>query len=262
MRIREIIDPEALSEVGALFDRIWPPLPGHGPEIAPGLLRLWLHTGQYLAGAFAGERLVAASVGFLGERPRRSLHSHITGVAPDFAGQGIGTALKQHQRSWARARDIATITWTFDPLVARNAHFNLNRLAARPVAYLPDFYGAMPDAVNAGSPTDRLFVHWDLDVRPASVASGLAARTRRAGPTRFALVIGPEGEPERVTPPPGPGPLAIGLPADIEALRRTDPAGAYRWRLELRRVLAPMLGTGRIGFETGTGYLIDPSGDP
>lgn len=239
-------------------------MPGHGSEVAPGLLRLWCYTGQYLAGAFAGDTLVGASVAFLGDRPRHSLHSHITGVTPGQAGRGIGMALKRHQRDWARDRDIGVITWTFDPLVARNAYFNLTRLGARPVAYLPDFYGEMPDAVNAGTPSDRLFVRWQVTGPVVPHRVGPADPTDpEPGPVLAVLTVGVDGEPVRTEPPPGVGPLLVGVPGDIEALRRRDPAQALRWRWAVRDALAPPIDAGaRVRFRTGSGYVIETIGDP
>ncbi len=60
--------------------------------------------------------------------------------------------MKLHQRAWAIARGIPVIEWTFDPLVARNAYFNIRKLGAMPVEYLPNFYGIMGDGIN-GEPT-------------------------------------------------------------------------------------------------------------
>ena len=80
--------------------------------------------------------------------------------------RNVGYALKLHQRAWALQRGIATITWTFDPLVRRNAYFNLAKLGVRATRYLPNFYGAMQDPINAGDDTDRLLVDWDLASPP------------------------------------------------------------------------------------------------
>src|SRR5215213_7578305 len=132
------------------------------------------HAGNYVAGAFSGTRLVGASAGFFTAPPDPELHSHITGVAPGGQHHGIGFALKVHQRAWALARGVRVVAWTFDPLVARNAWFNLAKLGARPTAYLEDFYGPMTDAINAGMASDRLLLAWAL-ADPA-VAGACAGR--------------------------------------------------------------------------------------
>ena len=95
------------------------------------------------------------------------MHSHITGVLPGLQSHGLGRVLKQHQREWAFARDVGHITWTFDPLVARNAHFNLRVLGARVTEYLVNHYGPMDDGVNRGDETDRVMVSWALAAPPA-----------------------------------------------------------------------------------------------
>ena len=105
------------------------------------------------------------------------MHSHITGVLPDHQSQGLGRVLKQHQREWALARDVGHITWTFDPLVARNAHFNLRVLGTRVTEYLVNHYGPMDDGVNRGDETDRIMVSWALAAPPVPTP-GRRARGR------------------------------------------------------------------------------------
>ncbi len=97
----------------------------------PNLLQALAHSGNYAVGLYRDDVLVGASVAFFAAPAARSMHSHITGVLPDLPVAGLGRVLKQHQREWALAREVGHITWTFDPLVARNAHFNLRVLGAR-----------------------------------------------------------------------------------------------------------------------------------
>ena len=77
---------------------------------------------------------------------------------------------------------MPAIVWTFDPLVARNAWFNLARLGALPTGYLEDFYGPMTDAINAGMASDRLLLTWRLD--DPAVAAACAGRPRQPAPGR------------------------------------------------------------------------------
>ncbi len=137
--------------------------------------------------------MVAASAGFFGHPGERvSYHSHITGVLPSAQGRGVGLAVKHHQYAWALEHGVAEIVWTFDPLLARNASFNLARLGADVVSYLPDFYGAMSDGVNAGQGSDRLYVHWDVvpggpsprEVDTRDAVTMLAAGRRQPAPAR------------------------------------------------------------------------------
>ena len=92
-----------------------------------------------------------------------SLHSHITGILPGVRRTGLGRAMKLHQRAWAAEHGLAWVTWTFDPLVRRNAWFNIGVLGAEVHEYLVDFYGPIDDAINAGDESDRLLVAWAVD---------------------------------------------------------------------------------------------------
>ncbi len=169
--------PSTLDELRALsafFDELWG---RRTPALPLELLRALTAAGNYTAAAYEGEQLVGGLAGFLGRHGAEPiLHSHILGVAVPAQRRGVGLALKQHQRAWARDRGIATITWTFDPLVARNARFNLQRLGARATAYLPDFYGPMDDGFNASSPTDRLLAR--PPACPTTPAAGRWGRRR------------------------------------------------------------------------------------
>jgi predicted GNAT superfamily acetyltransferase len=238
--IRELTEVAELVAVADLLASIW----GRGAAdrpVAPELLRAMAVTGNYVAGASDGGELVGASFGFLAQD---GLHSHITGVVG--TGRGVGHALKQHQREWALRHGLKTISWTFDPLVRRNAHFNLAKLGARPVAYLPDFYGAMPDAINGADKTDRLMVRWDLVDSP---------KWTDLGPGVAALSLGDNGQPVEGK---ADGPVVfVATPPDIEALRRTDPALARSWRSASRQILPGLLADGAdvVGFDQGR-YVI------
>ena len=134
--VRELHRVDQLKAAQQLFEAVWRPAEGQPSPMTGELLRALAHAGCYVAGAYAGARMVGASAGFFTAPPGPALHSHITGVAPQGQHRGVGFALKVHQRAWALARGITEVVWTFDPLVARNAWFNLAKLGARPTAYL------------------------------------------------------------------------------------------------------------------------------
>lgn len=170
--VRSLVDMDELTRAADLLAEVWGYPPGQLP-VTPELLRALEHAGNYVSGAFVDGALVGASAGFFGRHGDDGfLHSHITGVLPAHQGRDIGFALKQHQREWCLDRGVTTVEWTFDPLIRRNAYFNLTRLGALIVGYEPDLYGAMRDAVNAGEETDRVVVRWDLDVGRAIATSG------------------------------------------------------------------------------------------
>jgi predicted GNAT superfamily acetyltransferase len=247
--IHELRSPRELAAAQRLFEEIWQPAEGNSPPMTAELLRALAHAGNYVAGAFAGTRLAGASAGFFTAPPDPGLHSHITGVAPAGQHHGIGFALKVHQRAWALARGIRVVAWTFDPLVARNAWFNLAKLGARPTTYLEDFYGPMTDAVNAGMASDRLLLAWALD--DPAVADACAGRPRPPPPVpaEAALAVGPDLEP--LARRPGTPAVTVAVPPRPEAL---DPDQRRAWRQAVREALGRRLADGA----AITGFLRDP----
>ena len=149
------------------------------------LLRAMGKAESYVAGAFDAEHpeagMVGVCVGFHSTPAARAMHSHIAGVTPAVAGRHVGFALKLHQRAWCLDRGIDLTEWTFDPLVSRNAYFNLAKLGARVAEYLPDFYGSMTDAINRATTSDRILVHWSLaSPEVAQACAGSPVRADRA----------------------------------------------------------------------------------
>lgn len=254
--IRTVATSAEAREVSSLLAEIWP-LPNGASQVEPNFAWALAHSGNYvsLARAADGSRALGACVAFFGPPLQRHAHSHIAGVVAGSAGGGIGLALKLHQRAWSLERDVHDIGWTFDPLISRNAHFNLARLGAVVTEYLPDFYGPMTDARNGGQSSDRLLVSWPLD--------RTGARAGAAG-EHPGLVLVADGAPSIV--PDAPAILEAGstasllIPDDFEALRDADPAGAARWRAVVGEALSMALGGGRwriTGFHRGTGYLME-----
>jgi predicted GNAT superfamily acetyltransferase len=245
--VRELTTIDDFAGVCALFQEIWQPDPA-SPLVTTELLRALTKAGNYLSGAFDGDRLVGACVGFFGAPADGTMHSHIAGVSASAGGRHIGYALKLHQRVWAMNRGIGVIAWTFDPLVARNAWFNLGKLGATAAEYLPNFYGGMHDVVNGGDDTDRLLVHWDL-----------------RHPTGFAGVPGHAvvalGRAADGAPAPGVTAgetLLVAVPSDITAVRAADPSRAKEWRVAVRDVLGGLLADGArvAGFDRAGWYVV------
>jgi predicted GNAT superfamily acetyltransferase len=206
------------------------------------------HIGGYVSGAYDAGELVGVCAAF--PTAGGGLHSHITGVT--VPGRGTGLAIKLHQREWARGRGMNAITWTFDPLVRRNAYFNLVKLAARAEEYVEDFYGEMPDELNAGDPSDRLIMVWDVDARtPPTVAA-------HGAETATALTDDPSGRPVECDVGRAKR-LAVGTPADIAALRAGHPPLAREWRRAQRAALGGSLAAGYevIGFTRSGHYLLE-----
>ncbi len=219
--------PEECVTAASILTELW----GGSPMGAP-LLVAMEHAGTYVAGAFAGDELIGVCAGFFGPPAARSMHSHVAGVTGGSSSKGVGTAMKLHQRAWCLDHGVAEMTWTFDPLVARNAAFNVRRLGASLDEYLIDFYGQMTDGVNAGQGSDRILVRWHLDeLIPAS--------PREPGDAPLVLSVGDEHRPVAADAPEGADACAIVVPSDIESLRARNPTLAAEWRLALREAMAP-----------------------
>ncbi len=257
--VRELTDLAELDEVVRLYATIW----GRdaNPPITIELLRAFTKAGNYVGGAFDGDRLVGACVGFFHAPAEDALHSHIAGVSGEVADRRIGFALKLHQRAWALLRGVSEIAWTFDPLVSRNAYFNLSKLAAEPVEYLPNFYGAMSDSINGDDDSDRLLLRWRLgDPAVVAACAGVPATTsiqaELAAGAVVALGVSDDGRPAR-------GRLdgrtsLVAVPRDIGELRSSDPALAQEWRGAVREALSALMAEGgRItGFDRAGWYVV------
>ncbi|MFF6995897.1 GNAT family N-acetyltransferase [Streptomyces sp. NPDC008313] len=243
--IRGLHLKEDFDAVSLLYAGIWGSEPGSSPLSAEAM-RALAYAGNYVAGAYEDSRLVGASVAFFGEPIGISLHSHITGAV---MGRGVGLALKTHQRQWAMVRHLRRITWTYDPLIRRNAYFNLVKLGARPKEYLTSFYGAMDDAINSGDESDRVLAVWDLTAPSPPAMSELPAGAAHG-------VRDHEGRPD--TAETDAETVLIDLPDDIESLRRTDPVAAMAWRLAVRRTLGGLLAEGArvVGFHERRRYVV------
>ncbi|HZT64355.1 MAG TPA: GNAT family N-acetyltransferase [Acidimicrobiales bacterium] len=239
----EVVTAEAGARqaVGVLAG-VWPQPDGHLP-VTPELAWALAHSGNYVAVARHGAEPVAAALAFRGvDGLGAYLHSHMVGVLPAHQGANVGFALKQHQRAWSLEQGLGRVTWTFDPLVARNAFFNVMKLGARLTSYYVDFYGELTDGVNAGDESDRCLVTWWLDDHRAvkaadgSVAHCDLAALRAAGAVDV-LSPGPAGEPVLGDHQPGQALLAR-VPSDVVRLRNDAPSTARAWRSALRHVLS------------------------
>lgn len=182
-QLRAPADMAEFERLAHLFGRVWGV--EHPSQIfASHTLRALAFADNYVVAAFDGDRIVAGAVAYRAGGTR--LHSDVAGVDAAWRGRGLGLAVKRHQRDWARRRDIDCIQWTFDPTLFRNARFNIHRMGAVAVRYLPDFYGRMDDEINAeAGPSDRLLVEWRLD--SDRVRDALAGRPHPGGRRRIAI---------------------------------------------------------------------------
>ncbi|MBZ9716016.1 acyl-CoA acyltransferase [Deinococcus multiflagellatus] len=232
--VQEVTDPWAFRALEEVQVAAW----GYTDrEVTPGtLFRISAVSGGVVLGAYPEaepERPVGLAFGFpalcQGEVWH---HSHLLALDPACRGSGLALALKHAQRERVLAQGLRRMTWTFDPLVARNARLNLGKLGARARTYLPDWYALEADRARA-FPADRLLVEWDLTqplpARPAPLPNGervLEAQGETPGPVRRA-----PGAPVRLAE----------VPTHPEHL---SPATRLAWRLALRNALGTALAEG------------------
>lgn len=227
VEVRAVEEPDLLLEISELFARVWG-RNAEGVPISSEMMRSLAHAGGLVSAAYDDGALVGAAV--LGRDEPGACYGYLAAVAPGTADRGVGRLLKAHQRDWALARQIATMRWTFDPLVARNARVNLTRLGATASEYEVAFYGEMRDEQNAGEVGDRLVATWELDTD--RVAGALSGTVVDEPPPRGEVAArGPDAAAAVWTDAQD---RWIRVPSDVHALRRDDRRQAAAWRLAAR----------------------------
>ena len=221
---------------------------GHEP-LPREMIRALADSGNAPILAFDGPEAIGYVLGWSGVEPQDGLHvhSHMLAALPDRRHRGVGFALKLAQRALALEQGIEVVRWTFDPLIARNAHFNLHKLGAVADRFERNHYGEMSDEVNAGERSDRFTVRWDLvrEPGPRAVEAGDA-------------VLEAAGErPDEVRTPAGRA-ASVAVPREYAELRGADPSVAAAWREASAVAIEACLEAGMVaaGFDaTGSRYL-------
>lgn len=208
------------------------------PAVSPRLLVGLRRNGGSVIGAFSGTSrdsgggLVGFAYGFVGRDAGTGEVYHYSQsavVAHDWQGRGVGRALKYGQRDFVLGTGLTRMRWSYDPVRAGNAHFNLDVLGARARWFVPNFYGIDDMGRDRGQPTDRLVVEWDL-VHPPSPAAVEGAPARVPG----------WGE----TVPAG-ADLLVGVPATWQVVA-ADPERAIAVRASVREALEPAMAAGYV----------------
>lgn len=219
--------PEYLACV-ELQEHVW------GMEYSDGvpasLLQVATYVGGVVTGAFdAAGDLVGFVFGITGVKDGKIVHwSHLLGVRDSARNLGLGRLLKEAQRVELSARGVETMYWTFDPLVAKNAHLNLNRLGARVVEYAPNMYGTTRSPLHYGLATDRLVV--SCSTRPYSAS-------RAVEPPVMPMPVAtpePYAGDLRLDKSAPPRTFGIEIPGDVLQVIATSPDAAARWRDSVR----------------------------
>lgn len=228
--LRSLEDCDAIVEV---MIATW----GDHQTIPREMIRALGESGNVPYGAFAGRALIGYVLGWAGVDPREGLHvhSHMLATLPDRRHRGVGYALKLAQRAQGLEQGISVARWTFDPLVARNAYFNLHKLGAVADRFERNFYGEMTDALNRGERSDRFVIRWDLEREP--------------GPSAFdadAPALIDEGWNFVALPAEAEGGVFVRVPADLVELRERDPELADRCRDAVADAVAACLAAGLV----------------
>ena len=235
-------------------------------RVPVAILKMSQRLGGIAAGAYDAEGALAGFVfGMTGVREGQVVHwSDMLAVRPELQDEGLGTRLKAYQREELLSRGVMRMHWTFDPLEAKNAHFNLNKLGAVAGEYVCHTYGRTDSPLHRGIGTDRLVPTWAMDSprvterlvegRPgpdpgADQGAKRAFKVRREGDLEL------PGEPDLAIDA---DQLLVPIPDSIQALRDASLEAALRWRTATRSVLQTYL---ERSFETREFYKRDGWGE-
>ncbi len=241
---RPIITSNEIEQTVDLHGLIWgasdrDAIPAH-------VLHAINHAGGLLLGAFDGLQPVGFALAFPAVLDGELLlWSHATGVLPAYQGRGIGRQLKWLQRDWALKQGYKCIGWTYDPLQAKNAHFNIAVLGCVCNRYLDNFYGEVDDDLNRGLPTDRFEVRWWLSSeRVQRCAAGVSPALDVDSVTPV-LAQTASGEPGQITWPAGETMVAVEIPERLDQAGQRLPY-ALAWRLATRQVFHKLFAMGYV----------------
>lgn len=218
IEIRQCHTLEEFEACVGIQHRIW-----GGDQVVPvPLFVVAKHTGGQVLGAFQQGRMIGFILAFAGVRDEYYLHSHMAAVLPEYRDQGIGRLLKLAQREDALARGIRLIEWTFDPMEAKNAYLNLNKLGAIARRLIPNCYGVTQSPLHHGLPTHRLVAEWWL---ASERVTGIVS-----------------AKPAKMVPPKGA--KRVLLPKAWESLRTADRSAAAKAQSEVRQRLEKLFAEG------------------
>jgi predicted GNAT superfamily acetyltransferase len=224
--LRRVDTQDEYDECVRIQDETWGA--GFNERVPSTILRVSQFLGGVTAAAFAEQRgrMLGFVFGMTGVQDGRLVHwSDLLAVRAESRGRGLGRRLKLFQRSLVLPLGVTRMAWTFDPLVARNAHLNLNLLAAGVVEYVPDMYGEdTGSALHVAVGTDRFIVAWDLTRDPP----GVSRHHGVGSPPPASLVV------NGANPMPDANEVYVAVPGDIQEVIVATPELARGWRESTR----------------------------
>ena len=229
VELRPLTTIEDADRILAVMIATW----GEHQLLPREMIRALGDSGNTPWGAFDGDGDDRVRPGLVRRRSRRGAprpFAHARDVARSPASRGGVCAQAGAARAVPASRGSGVVRWTFDPLLSRNAYFNLTKLGAIADRFLPNFYGEMTDTLNRGERSDRLMVRWDLEREPGgpSGAPGFEVLGRAGGDPEMPSptdVRSPQGgsaldpDPARVSRPAGTGPGARAAMAGGDRVR-------------------------------------------
>ncbi len=238
MRIAEVHDPDAVKGIVPVIKSAW------GFENLDGLIKdivvaMKFHGGVVI-GAYDEDKLIGMSFGFPGRRKNYDyFYSHMTGVLEGKKYSGIGYQLKLYQKEWAKKQGYDMIAWTYDPLMALNARFNIHKIGAFSRTYLKNFYGQMDDNINTGMRTDRFVAELWLDYeKPETEDRGITALDRNG-------IV--SGDLQRIAM--DESCIRVYIPGNFKAVRDRSMDEAMRWRDSSDKVMKFLFSQGFIAVD-------------
>ena len=253
--IRDLKSVDDLSQLKAVEKEVWGM--AENDTLPLTLAIACKAAGNIFVGAFDTaknrDKLVGFAFGFLGrEHGQITIHSHLLAVLDAYRHLDLGSRMKQAQRERAMAMGVREMTWTYDPLQSRNAHFNFSKLGVVSDTYKTDFYGPETSSMLHRNGTDRLWVRWMLNSRRvrdrlAGKSTNLRAETLDALRLLAPLVrFDPSGKPGRadLAESLARQRVSIEIPGDILEVERTDMGLAREWREATRWAFREALKSG------------------
>jgi chorismate synthase len=241
--IRDLSTLEEYQECCELQEETWGR--GFSERVPAAILRVSQKVGGVTAGAFdARGRMLGFVFGLTGIREGRLSHwSDMLAVREEARGHRIGERLKHFQREQVLALGVEVMYWTFDPLVARNAHLNLNRLGAHAAEYIEDMYGSNTGSpVHGAVPTDRFVAKWELR-HQTEPAPGRDLPGERDAAAPLLNPLDDHGRP-LVRPANGADVVRVQVPLDSSLLRMQGADLPIAWRRAVRQAVTPLLAAG------------------